>query len=64
MLFYSATARTGREHLEEDYPITTFYEHRRFWSFFCQWTNGIHKFEGCFLRGQVCSNDFKGVTVA
>ena len=23
-LFYSATARTGGEHLEEDYPITTF----------------------------------------
>ena len=29
--------------------------------FFCQRTNGIHKFEGCFLRGQVCSNDFKGL---
>ena len=29
--------------------------------FFCQRTNGIHKFEGCFLRVQVCSNDFKGL---
>ena len=32
--------------------------------FFCQWTKSIHKFEGFFLRGQVCSNDFKGFTVA
>ena len=27
--------------------------------FFCKWTNNIHKFEGCFLRGQVTSNGFK-----
>ena len=36
-------------HLEEDYPITTVFENKRFSTFF----------EGCFLRGQVSSNGFK-----
>ena len=27
--------------------------------FFCQQTNSIHKFNGCFLRGQVSTNGFK-----
>ena len=26
---------------------------------FCKWTNNIHKFEGCFLTGQVSSSGFK-----
>ena len=46
-------------HLEEDYKLTTFFENKRIVSFFCKWTNNIHKFEGCFLRGQVTSNGFK-----
>ena len=36
-------------HLEEDYPITTVFENKRFSTFF----------EGCFLRCQVSSNGFK-----
>jgi len=36
-------------HLEEDYPITTVFENKRFSTFF----------ESCFLRGQVSSNGFK-----
>ena len=32
--------------------------HKRFSSFFCKRTNNIHKFEGCFLRGQVSSKGF------
>ena len=30
-----------------------------FLKFFCKQTNKIHKFEGCFLRGQVSSNGYK-----
>ena len=38
--------------------------HNIFWKqkilkFFCKGTHKIHKFEGCFLRGQVSSNAFK-----
>ena len=25
---------------------------------FCKWTNNIHKFKGCFLRGEESSNGF------
>jgi len=40
--------------LEEDYQITTVSENKIMSSCFL-----IHKFEGCFLRGQVSSNGFK-----
>ena len=47
-------------HLEEDYPITTLFENKRFSSFFA---NGpiifVNFFEDCFPRGQVSSNGFK-----
>ena len=36
-------------HLEEDYPITTVFENKRFSTFW----------GGCFLRGQVSLNGFK-----
>ena len=36
-----------------------FSENKRFSSFFCKQADNIHKFEGCFLRGQVSSNGFK-----
>ena len=40
-------------YLEEDYPITTFFENKIL-DFFCERTNNIHKyFEGCCVRGQV-----------
>ena len=43
-------------YLEEDYPITTFFENKIL-DFFCERTNNIHKyFEGCCVRGQVRSN--------
>ena len=41
-------------HLEEDYQIATFFENKRFSSCLL-----VHKFKGCFLRGQVSSNGFK-----
>ena len=31
----------------------------QYFFFFCEWTDNIHRFEGCFLRGQVSSNGFK-----
>ena len=46
-------------HLDEDYPIKTVFENKRFSSIFCKRTNNIHELEGCFLRGQLISNGFK-----
>ena len=46
-------------HLEKHYPITTFFGKQKIFKFFCKQTDSIHKFEGCFLRGQVSSNGFK-----
>ena len=42
-------------HWEEDCPITTFSENKRFSIFFCKQTNNMPKLEGCFLRGPVSS---------
>ena len=56
LLFTVWTVKPG--HLEEDCSVTTFSESKRF-SIFCQQTNSIHKFNGCFLRGQVSTNGFK-----
>ena len=44
--------------LEGDYPITTVFEKKRVFKFFCKQNNNIHEFKGCFLRGQVNSNSF------
>ena len=49
--FYSATTQTG--HVEADYPITTFLKTKDSQIFYANGLNNIHKFEGCFLRGQV-----------
>ena len=49
-------------HLEEDYPITTFFETKDSQGF-CKRTNNILEFEGRFLRGRVRSNDLKFSTV-
>ena len=46
-------------HLDEDYPIKTVFESKRFSSIFCKRTNNIHELEGCFLTGQLISNGFK-----
>ena len=46
-------------HSEEDCLITTISENKRLSRFFCKRTSNIHKFEGCFLRGQVRSNGLK-----
>ena len=54
------TARTLKPGLsEEDCSITTLYENKRLSIFFCTPTNNIHKYEGCFLGGQVSSNGLK-----
>ena len=55
-MFTAWTLKPGLS--EEDCPITTFYENKRFLLFFFLRTNNIHKYEGCFLRGQVSSNGF------
>ena len=39
-------------HVEEDYPITMFFENKGF-SIFLQTDHDIYKFEGCFLNGKV-----------
>ena len=46
-------------HLDEDYPITPFEGKRFSLKVFGRRNNNIHKFESCFLRGQVSSNSFK-----
>ena len=46
-------------HLEKDYPITTFFENKRFSRFFANKPIKVMNFEGHFLRGQVSSNAFK-----
>ena len=43
-------------HLEEDYPITVFYWKQTILTVFLQ-TNQKHKFQACFLRRQVFSNE-------
>ena len=45
--------------LDEDYPITPFEGKRFSLKVFGRRNNNIHKFESCFLRGQVSSNSFK-----
>ena len=49
------------ETLGRNYPVTTFFENRRFSSvFFCKRNNDIHYSERCFLKGQL---DFNGLKV-
>ena len=56
MCFEYHRAASESWYLEEDYPITTFFENKIL-DFFCKRTNNIHKyFEGCCLRGRVRSN--------
>ena len=42
-------------HLEEDYPITVFYWKQKILTVFCKRTK--NKFQACFLRRQVLSNE-------
>ena len=39
--------------------LSLFFWRQKILKFFYKWTKIIHKFEGCFLSGQVCSNSFK-----
>ena len=56
MCFEYHRAASELWYLEEDYPITTFFENKIL-DFICKRTNNIHKyFEGCCVRGQVHSN--------
>ena len=56
MCFEYHRAASESWYLEEDYPITTFFDNKIL-DFFCKRTNNIHKyFEGCCVRGQVRSN--------
>ena len=56
-LAYSATTRTGAFG-RRLFNITRFFENKDS-QVFCKRANNIHKFEGCFLRGQVSSNASK-----
>ena len=58
---FNFTVRTLKPgHLEEDCPVTKFsFSKQKIFKFFCKWTNVIHKFEVCFLSGQVSLNSFE-----
>ena len=51
--------RLNLPELEKDCPITTISEKKIINQFLGKRRNTVHRFEGCFLRGQVRSNGFK-----
>ena len=53
---YSATTLTVA--LGKRLSNQNVFENKRFLRFFRKRTNNIHKFEGCYLRGQVSLNGF------
>jgi len=56
---YSADSQTGALGRRLSNHNLSFMKTKDSQCFFCIRTNNIHKYEGCFLRGQVSSNGFK-----